>query len=126
MIKRFSTYINESNDIRNDKPTSTPPTLNEINEIVCGDSKPKKYMYCNICNQKLFSIDEYNTHLQTKKHLKRIKRVAFEEINSAGSIKQYLIKKMMIQGLKRSPVSRAKYELYSHLLKRIFKKMINK
>lgn len=137
MIKRFSTYINESNDNQEDEPVIVHQNskgnkfekddieMREDNKIQ-NTPKPKKFKYCNICNQKIFSIEGYNNHIQSKKHVKRIKRVTYDEIHAAGSVKNYLMNKKMINGLKRSPVSKARYELYTHLLKKIYKKLPSK
>lgn len=126
MIKRYSNYIKEESDEDvTEKVVSKAHKFpkEEKEEIKEKPQKPIVYRYCDLCNQRLNSPQDYNLHISSKKHLRKLKQLTFKELKEAGSVKKYLINKKLINNLKNSRISKLRYILYSQVLKKMFNKL---
>lgn len=124
MIKRYKEYIHEEE--KSDESSQeellkeNEPKLNQIKQI-----KPKtiEFKFCNLCNQKLYSNQDYNLHMNSKKHNKNFKKQIYLELKEAKTIKNYLINKQFIKKIRRSGHNKILYILYKQSLKKLIKNL---
>lgn len=74
--------------------------------------------FCLLCNKKLVSRQDYNLHLNSRKHKLKLKRATVFELKEAGSIRKFLQDKGYITG-RRSKLNRLRTILYSNSLKNL-------
>ena len=139
MYKRYKNYvtsndysddseIKESNkeeivkdEILNDKNYDD----NNINKFRHDNMKEnttiKKVIYCQPCEKRLETNQDYLLHMTSKKHKNKMKELLKMEIKECGSIKKALIKENMIYKYRRWKVNNVRYLLYGFVLNRYLK-----
>lgn len=142
MIKRFGNYIND-NDKEQEEMFSLPQKIEKKpnNEMKNSQDKNNKklkikeekqqkpikyreYQFCKLCSQKLYSNQDFTSHISSKKHKKNLKKITlYELIKCHCSVSKFLRYKNLISPLKNSKISKARIILYKRLLKKLFRKL---
>ena len=78
----------------------------------------KKVRYCEICDKRLESNQDYLLHMSSKKHKYKMKELLKKELKECGSVRKLLIKEKMIAPCKRWRINNARYLLYGFALNR--------
>ena len=78
----------------------------------------KKVIYCEICDKRLESNQDYLLHMSSKKHKYKMKELLKKELKECGSVRKLLIKEKMIAPCKRWRINNARYLLYGFALNR--------
>ena len=142
MIKRYNQYV-KSIDDDSDEEDSDIIYNNENKNVKINDvieetinkrltentNKNKNFeknktklvqtQYCQLCNKKLISQQDYTLHMNSKNHKRNNQKIIKREIKECGTIKKYLIKKKMIAPFRRWGANKNKYLLYRFSLYRL-------
>ena len=78
----------------------------------------KKVIYCEICDKRLESNQDYLLHMSSKKHKYKMKELLKKELKECGSVRKLLIKEKLIAPCKRWRINNARYLLYGFALNR--------
>ena len=78
----------------------------------------KKVTYCEICDKRLESNQDYLLHMSSKKHKYKMKELLKKELKECGSVRKLLIKEKLIAPCKRWRINNARYLLYGFALNR--------
>ena len=78
----------------------------------------KKVIYCEICDKRLDSNQDYLLHMSSKKHKYKMKELLKKELKECGSVRKLLIKEKLIAPCKRWRINNARYLLYGFALNR--------
>jgi len=80
---------------------------------------PVEVQYCGICNKRINDSSEFESHLSSKLHLKKLKNKTIDELNHYSSVRNYLVDKGLIGKSKRSNMNRTKEIFYKLSLKKL-------
>ena len=108
--KPFKENANIKNSNKNKPDESDDDEENKINI--------KKVKYCELCDKRLESNQDYLLHMSSKKHKYKMKELLKKELKECGSVRKLLIKERMIAPCKRWRVNNARYLLYGFALNR--------
>lgn len=146
MYKRYKNYI-ISNDYEDENENQKKPLqLNKekkINENIHKSEETKKFnsfknndfhkdkddkinikkvIYCEPCDKRLESNQDYLLHMSSKKHKYKMRELLREELKEYGSVRKVLIKEKMIHPFRRWRVNSVRYLLYGFSLNRYLNK----
>ena len=76
----------------------------------------KKVLYCQPCDKRLESNQDYLLHMTSKKHKYKMKELLKKELKEYGSVKKLLIKEKMVSPFRRWRVNNVRYILYGFSL----------
>ena len=102
--------------------------LNDNNKFNKSKEKEKekvnirKIIYCEICDKRLESSQDYLLHMSSKKHKYKMKELLQKELKEFGSMKKVLINEKMILPHRRWKINNVRYLLYGFALNRYLNK----
>ena len=82
----------------------------------------RKIVYCEICDKRLESSQDYLLHMSSKKHKYKMKELLKKELKEFGSMKKVLIKEKIILPHRRWRINNVRYLLYGFALNRYLNK----
>ena len=142
MIKRFGNYVNDNNQEqeemfslpqkKDENPNKDMKNVQKKNnkklkikeEKQQEPIKYREFQFCKLCSQKLYSNQDFTSHISSKKHKKNLKKITFYElIKCHCSVRTFLRYKNLISPLKNSKIGKARNILYKRLLKKLFRKL---
>ena len=91
---------------------------NEFNDNKEEKTNIKKVIYCEICDKRLETDQDYLLHMSSKKHKYKMKELLRKELKECGSVRKLLIKENMIAPCRRWRINNARYLLYGFALNR--------
>ena len=148
MYKRYKNYIisNDYEDEDENENQIKPIQLNKekkLNEKIHKNEEAKKFnsfknndfhknkedkinikkvIYCEPCDKRLESNQDYLLHMSSKKHKFKMRELLREELKEYGSVRKVLIKEKMIHPFRRWRVNNVRYLLYGFSLNRYLNK----
>lgn len=78
---------------------SSVVSSNKLKELKFSHQDYSKFIeikYCDICNKRVNYDYEYNNHITSKKHLKKLKSYTKKELKNSRNLKSFLLKKGLI------------------------------
>ena len=82
----------------------------------------KKIMYCEPCDKRLESNQDYLLHMSSKRHKYKMRELLRKELKELGSVRKVLIKEKMIAPYRRWRINNSRYLLYGFSLNRYLNK----
>ena len=138
MYKRYKNYITTNSDlsdnddnnsekdvaINKDKEEETDFPINKNKKKEESEEKVviKKIIFCELCEKRLDSKQDYILHMSSKSHKHKTKELLRKELKECGSIRKVLIKEKLIAPYRRWKVNNVRYLLYGFALNRYIKK----
>ena len=142
MYKRYKNYItsnddfsdndndNENNNLEKNKELNEPKEEKNIFKKEKQNKKEeneekvniRKIIFCELCDKRLDSRQDYLLHMSSKSHKYKMKELLRKELKECGSIKKVLIKEKLISPYRRWKANNLRYLLYGFALKRYIKK----
>ena len=113
-INNINKSFKENKNIKN----SNKNKLDESDDEEENKINIKKVKYCEICDKRLESNQDYLLHMSSKKHKYKMKELIKKELKECGSVRKLLIKEKMIAPCKRWRINNARYLLYGFALNR--------
>mgnify|MGYP002627561061 FL=1 len=138
MYKRYKNYITTNSDLSDneDNNSETNAAVNkekkEETEFPINKNKKKeeneekvvikKIIFCELCEKRLDSKQDYILHMSSKSHKHKTKELLRKELKECGSVRKVLIKEKLIAPYRRWKVNNVRYLLYGFALNRYINK----
>ena len=140
MYKRYKNYITTNSDLSDneDNNSETNAAVNkekeEETEFPINKNKNKKkeeneekvvikkIIFCELCEKRLDSKQDYILHMSSKSHKHKTKELLRKELKECGSVRKVLIKEKLIAPYRRWKVNNVRYLLYGFALNRYINK----
>ena len=122
MYKRYKNYINSSDDYPTNTKDITQPVEKPEEEKEKEKVKIRKITYCELCEKRLESKQDFSLHMSSKNHKHKAREFLRKELKECGSIKKLLIKENIIAPNKRWRINKIRYLLYGFAMTRYLKR----
>ena len=126
--KEESNILKNKNNEKNLNKLEDNKRFNKLNDNSFNNDKEeekikiKKVIYCEPCDKRLESNQDYLLHMSSKRHKYKMRELLRKELKELGSEKKVLIKEKMIAPCRRWRINHSRYLLYGFSLNRYLNK----